>query len=295
MKSRNRLVSIVIPCKNEGNHIKTTLDSILGTATGLKYEIIVVDDASEDGSVEKIKNDGAYHEVRFFTTTGLGSAKARNFGAEQANGDYLVFCDAHVFVEAFWLDKLVGTLRNPEIGAVCPAIAPHNQPAAIGYGQVMNEKVEAKWITTNPREITPVALVPGGCVAFRAEVFKEIGGFNKGFQVWGLEDLEISYRTWIMGYSCVVNPSVKILHVFRQAHPYRVSMDHVNYNLLYMAFVHFTAERIAKVLNLVKHYPAFSPVITSVIFSDAWKQRKHYSEIRKRDDDWFMNNFNIAL
>jgi hypothetical protein len=137
--------------------------------------------------------------------------------------------------------------------------------------------------------------VPGGCVAYRKEVFQQIGGFNNGFRVWGLEDLEISFRTWIMGYSCVVNPHVKVLHVFRSAHPYRVTMEDVNYNLIYMAFVHFKAERIAKVLDLVKNYPTFSSVLVSVFFSDVWQQRKVYHQIRKHDDDWFMERFNVNL
>lgn len=298
MKKRatpNPRVSIILPCKNEGDNVRNTLDSILLTKTNVSYEIIVVDDASQDGCVEKIKNNVSYKEVKFFSTQGLGSAKARNFGAEQAKGQYLVFCDAHVFVEAYWLDKLLKGFNSPEVGAVCPAIAPHDNPDAVGYGQKMNEKVEAKWILTNPQKITSVPLVPGGCVAFRREVFNEIGGFNKGFRVWGLEDLEISFRTWLMGYSCVVNPEVKILHVFRPAHPYRVTMDDVNFNLLYMALVHFKGERIAKVLDMVKSYPHFSYVLVSAIFSDAWQQRKHYLEVRKHDDDWYMEKFNVNL
>lgn len=286
-------VSIILPCKNEGENVRSTLDSILLTKTNVDYEIIVVDDDSQDGCVENIKNVVRYKDVKFLRTSGLGSAKARNFGAQHAKGQYLVFCDAHVFVEAYWLDKLLEGFNIPAAGAVCPAIAPHDNPDAIGYGQVMNERVEAKWILTNPKEITPVGLVPGGCVAFRREVFEEIGGFNKGFRVWGLEDLEISFRTWLMGYSCLVNPKVKILHVFRPAHPYRVTMDDVNYNLLYMALVHFKGERIAKVLDMVKNQRNFSRVLVSAIFSDAWQQRRHYLQVRKHDDDWYMEKFKI--
>ncbi|WP_227763825.1 glycosyltransferase family 2 protein [Zhaonella formicivorans] len=295
MQSKTPLVSIILPCKNEGENVKKTLDSILSTATGMKYEIIVVDDGSQDDGVETVKNDPKYQKVNFLNSNGVGSAKARNFGAEMAKGEYLVFCDAHVFVEAFWLDRLVATFKSPEIGAVCPAIASHDNPAATGYGQLMTEKVQAQWHLNNPKEISPVAVAPGGCIVFRKKVFEEIGGFNKGFRVWGLEDLEISYRTWIMGYSCVVNPHVKVLHVFRQAHPYRVTMEDVNYNLLYMAFVHFKAERIARILDLLKNYPTFSQVLVSAIFSDAWKQRKYYSEVRKRDDDWYMEYFKVNL
>ena len=292
---KNKTVSIILPCKNEGNHVKNTLDSLQSTATSIRYEIIVVDDGSQDGCVERIKNYPKYSRVKFLKSESIGSAKARNFGAEYAGGDFLVFCDAHVFVEAFWLDKLLSTFTSPEIGAVSPAIAPHDNVGAVGYGQSMTERLEAKWHIIKPQDIQPVTLLPGGCVIYRREVFEEIGSFNKGFRVWGLEDLEISYRTWIMGYTCLVNPGVKVLHVFRPKHPYRVTMEDVNYNMIYLAFAHFKPERIRKILDLVKNYPAFNQVLIAVIFSDVWRQRAHYNKVRKYDDDWFFDKFNIEL
>jgi glycosyltransferase involved in cell wall biosynthesis len=287
--------SIILPCKNEGDNVRNTLDSLQSTVTSVKYEIIVVDDGSRDGSVESIQNYPKYNRVRFFKTDSIGSAKARNFGAEQANGDFLVFCDAHVFVEAFWLDKLLSSFTSSKVGAVSPGIAPHDNVGAVGYGQSMTERLEAKWHIVKPQDNTEVTLVPGGCVVFPKEVFQEIGGFNKGFRVWGLEDLEISYRTWIMGYTCLVNPQVKVLHVFRPKHPYRVTMDDVNYNMIYMAFAHFRQERITKVLEMVKNYSTFNKVLTEVVFSDVWEQRQYYEGIRKYDDDWFFEKFDIKL
>ncbi|MDS1029702.1 glycosyltransferase [Bacillota bacterium LX-D] len=295
MPNKNPLASIILPCKNEGSNIKNTLDSILSTTTTVKYEIIVVDDASQDGCVEKIKDSLNYRTVQFFTTEGLGSAKARNFGAQQARGKYLVFCDAHIFVEAFWLDKLLVSFKTPGVDAVSPAIAAHDNPVAIGYGQILNEKVEAKWITTNPRKITHVPLLPGGCVAYPKDVFEQVGGFNEGFQVWGYEDIEISYRTWIMGFTCAVNPNVKVIHIFRKSHPYKVTMDDYYFNLLHMAFVHFKPERISKVVEQIKKYGHFSKILVDVMFSDAWRQRSKYKQIRKHDDDWFMETFKVNL
>jgi len=292
---QRKTASIILPCKNEGDNVKNTLDSLLSTSTGIKYEIIVVDDGSQDGCVDNIKHYPKYNRVKFLKADSLGSAKARNFGAEQASGDYLVFCDAHVYVEAFWLDKLLSSFTSSEIGAVSPGIAPHDNIGAVGYGQFMTERLEAKWHIVKPRENTEVTLLPGGCVVFPKNVFEEIGGFNKGFRVWGLEDLEISYRTWVMGYTCVVNPNVKILHVFRPKHPYRVTMDDVNYNMIYMAFAHFKKERITRVLEMLKNYHTFNRVLTEVIFSDVWEQRKHLNAVRKYDDDWFFTKFNIKL
>ena len=293
MTVARKTASIILPCKNEGDNVRNTLDSLINTSTSVRYEIIVVDDGSRDGCVDNIKHYPKYNRVKFLKSDSIGSAKARNFGAEQASGDFLVFCDAHVFVEAFWLDKLLSSFVSPDVGAVSPGIAPHNNVGAVGYGQYMTERLEAKWYVSKPQEDTEVTLLPGGCVVYRKDVFEEIGGFNKGFRVWGLEDLEISYRTWIMGYTCLVNPNAKVLHVFRPRHPYRVTMDDVNYNMIYMAFAHFKKERISKVLDMVKSYPTFSKLLTEVIFSDVWEQRSNLISVRKYDDDWFFKKFGI--
>ncbi|MFP3589730.1 galactosyltransferase-related protein, partial [Paraburkholderia sp. SIMBA_055] len=71
--------------------------------------------------------------------------------------------------------------------------------------------------------------LPGGCLAIKKDVFFDIGGFDKGFIVWGHEDIEISIKMWLFGYKCFIQPQVKVLHIFRKSFPYTVKASHTDY------------------------------------------------------------------
>lgn len=287
--------SIILPCRNEGNNIKMTINSIRKASTQINYEIIVVDDNSEDGCCDFLRKNRPFYKVKLITTNGVGAANARNLGAEKAGGEILVFCDAHVVMEANWLDKLVQSLSVPGVEAVCPGIAPINSPQYVGFGQTWDNKLAVQWLTAVPGNISPIPLAPGGCVAIKVQVFHDVGGFERGFRVWGYEDVELSLKLWLFGYQVYVNPFVKVLHLFRQRHPYLVTMREYNYNLLRMAFSHFNQKRITKVIQMIQQDVHLPYLITEIIFSDIWEQRKKYMARRRYSDDWFMQRFNIPF
>lgn len=287
-------VSIIIPCKNEGPNVKMTVDSILAAAPGENTEIIVVDDKSDDGCCRFLQEDHKYRMVNLISAPGVGAARARNLGASAARGEYLVFCDAHIIVPEGWPENLLETFKHPGADAASPAIASLENPAAVGYGQTWNGRLEAIWLPP-PADmgIKAVPLLPGGCLAVRAGAFREVEGFDNGFIVWGYEDVELSLKMWLFGFGLYVNPSVKILHLFRKKHPYPVTMDHVHYNLLRMAYSHFNNERIDKVLDLIRTSGRPEKTIRRVLNGGALEQRLHYFARRKYDDDWFIKRFGI--
>lgn len=286
------LISIVIPCKNEGTNILNTVNSILGANNLLPYEVIVVDDASTDGCVEPVRkiND---ERLRIFKTTGLGAPQARNYGAAHANGEIFVFCDAHVFVPDKWLDIMLKPLLLHEADVVSPAISPHDNPSNTGYGQKINRKMEVVWYTAPPQGISEIAVSPGGCQAMTRNAFEKVGGYDEGFKVWGYEDIEISIKLWLFGFRLVVEPKVNVLHVFRNTHPYRVEYRHVHYNLIRMAVNHFNFRRYRKTLQLVGDFSWADEVIEDVNLSNSWSQRVRYLNNRKHNDDWYFAKFGI--
>lgn len=101
MENINRLenkslidVSIIIPCKNEVNNLKSTVDSIMESKNVLRSEIIVVDDASIDLSTEFLSSDlykDTYKDIILLKTNNVGVAKAKNIGGKIAKGKYLFF------------------------------------------------------------------------------------------------------------------------------------------------------------------------------------------------------------
>ncbi|KJR97018.1 MAG: hypothetical protein VR68_13290 [Peptococcaceae bacterium BRH_c4a] len=287
--------SIIIPVKNEGLNIKVTVDSIMRTSGDISYEIIVVDDNSSDWCCSFLKNDQYIHpHISLLATRGLGAANARNAGADQARGEIFVFCDAHITVSPDWLIKMEKDFSLRTVDGLSPAIASMADPGAVGYGQTWNDRLEPKWLP-KPSDMTATPLLPGGCQAFRKSAFRKVGGYDRGFKVWGREDEELSFKMWLFGHSLFVNPEIKILHLFRPAHPYPVSMDHVNYNFLRMACSHLSEGKLSSAFSLISGEHNFSSLLASVCLSDVWNQRSDYLARRLHDDEWYMKRFNIPF
>jgi len=118
-------VSVLMPCYNEGNHIRDSLTSVgqMLEGAGLDYEIVVVDDGSTDGTAEEASKipDGHVKIVGYKPNKGKGHAL--RYGFQKATGDVIVFMDSdseitppdiHSYIHALAsADIAVGSRRNP--------------------------------------------------------------------------------------------------------------------------------------------------------------------------------------
>lgn len=289
------VTSIIIPCCNEGEYIKKTVESMQTAKSAVAYEIIVVDDGSTDGCCDFLR-DEEKKGIRLISTAGVGAANARNLGVIAAKGDNYVFCDAHIFVGDGWLDSLTGSLAIPDVDVVVPGIVNATNPGSpAGYGQTWDDKLATVWFNEKPAKLKEVPLAPGGCLAVRAAVFREVGGFETGFKKWGFEDVELSLKLWLFGFKIYVNPNVTVQHVFRTSQTYFIRDEEYHYNYLRMAFSHFNRKRIEKILASALHLRNAHITLTDLLFSDIWEQRRRYMARRKFDDDWFMQKFSIPF
>ncbi|WP_458402850.1 glycosyltransferase family 2 protein [Methanobrevibacter sp.] len=100
-------VSIIMPVYNGSKFIKTSIESVL-SQTMNDIEIICVDDGSEDNSLDLLKEYESKHEcIRVFSQENQGSGKARNYGMDEAQGEYIGFIDADdIFVDKDSLELL---------------------------------------------------------------------------------------------------------------------------------------------------------------------------------------------
>ncbi|NRD76724.1 glycosyltransferase [Bacillus sp. BRMEA1] len=286
------VVSLVIPAKNEGRNVKNTIKSALKVKTSFPFEIIVVDDGSTDKCCDFISSLGI-NQIKRIQTNGVGAAQARNIGANAAKGTYLIFCDAHLFFEDDWIEGLLEPIQQGIADAVTPGIANVDSPQYPGLGQTLNASLETQW-HLNKSELFPTAILPGGCLAISKEVFADIGGFDRYFKVWGYEDIELSIKMWLFGYTCFVQPAVKILHVFRSVHPYNINWDDFYFNMLRMAYSHFSEDRINKCKAAITNSNP-EAIESEVLNTNVLAQREQYFQRRKYDDDWFMKKFEIPF
>lgn len=317
-------VSIVLPARNERDHLEQTVRSIWRARTGVTYEVIVVEDGSSDATPEiadslalaappgewaqgspespegsKVPVPHAHERapalgLNVIHTGGLGAARARNVGAEAARGRILVFCDAHVFVEDGWLDELVRLVDSGDWDAICPGISAHDRTDRAGFGQSLSASAIIRWLP-KPRQPERVPILPGACLAVPTRIFRQVGGFDDGLRTWGFEDIEWSIRMWLMGYRLGTTPNTMIRHVFRQVHPYTVPPYHYYYNLARMSLSHFSGPRLARLLRALEAYPMRFDLLTALLSDGTLERRQELFKIRVHSDEWLVQTFALPL
>jgi len=295
---RTPSVSIVIPTRNEGDLLAFTVQWIFRTGDGVDFEIIVINDGSTDASVQKLfELYGRDPRLKIVAGERLGPGGARNLGASEATGHYVLFIDAHCQTPPGWLQGMLTPLADSSVGMVGCAFADLRDPFAspsAGAGCTWGSAaLDMVWLSPRAGVAYDVPLLPGGCQALRRDDFLSFAYYDLGMSHIGSEGEEQALRCWLMGYRVLVESRVVVRHLFRTNIPYAVNAGKLIYNRLRIAFVHFTPERCARVVDALKNVPQFSEQLLELAASDALKQRASWAARRKASDDWFFETFRI--
>jgi GT2 family glycosyltransferase len=293
-RQADALASVVIVSHNEGCHLRRTVESLLPGLPG-GGKIVVVDDASTDGSTEELRDLAAVVLLR--SEQRLGVARARNLGGRHAGARILVFSDAHVQAPPDWAAPLTNLLEDPTIGAVGPVISNMRDRTLKGYGlRFCGPSLSWKYLGFQGPNPHPVPLLGGGFIALRSDVFDTVRGFDEGMVLYGIEDAEMSLRLWLLGYQCMLVPSVDVAHLFRTKEDipeYQRDWETVLHNQLRMATIHLNAERFKLLVKCRADNAVFPAALTRLITSDVWARRSEIRAQRRFDDDWFFHKFGM--
>ncbi|NYE57654.1 glycosyltransferase [Carboxydothermus ferrireducens] len=285
------LASIIIISYNEGQWLRKTVESFLAAKTGIPFEIIVIDDGSTDQSTVFL-NSSRYKNVDLIKLPRSGVTKAKNVGANKARGDVLIFSDAHILVEDFWLEKMLEDLQEKTI--LSPLVVSLLEPQRVGMGLTFNNELLPCWRSYTTNSIENVPVLPGGFMLIKKSDFFTLGGYDEGLKIWGYDDCEFSLRAWLMGFNLLVTPRTKVFHLFRSGQTYKGYNENVLFNLGRLACLHFKPQRIVKVLNKVGRFPFGAKIIEDLAYEQKlWQQREHYLKVRVKDDDWYFKRFGI--
>ena len=169
--NRSSLVSIIIPARDEAARVGEVVRAVL--AQGIQdrsCEVVVVDDASTDGTAELAERAGA-RVLRLAAGQGGNPAAARNRGAAAARGDVLVFLDCDCVPQPGWLTELLAGLdRCPIVGGSL-GLPP-------GLGITARADYYCGWYHVHPgRPAGRVRQHPPGNLCVRREVFAATDGF----------------------------------------------------------------------------------------------------------------------
>jgi len=287
-------VSFILPSLNEGDNLYKTIKSLCDTST-CDYEIIVIDNGSTDGSTDFIENGNCDIPTRLFKIANpLGVARARNFGAAFAEGDIVVFVDAHIVFPYDWITPIIEVVQREDVGIVAPAVSAWGAPGALGFGMHWTDAtLNVEWLGKQCEDPYAVPMLPGLCQAFRWDFFHEIDGFDTGMVGYGTEDLEICLRTWLLGYKVFIVPEIEISHLFRANAPYDLHWTDTVYNMLRATYAHFNSQRADRVIAEIKSLPYFREAYNLIRDSDIWSRRRSLEVKRIFDDNWFFDKFGM--
>jgi GT2 family glycosyltransferase len=294
--------SVVIVTRDESTYLRRTVHSLC-TNPSAPDEIIVVDDQSTDGSTEGLVE--TYGRVRVLRPDRrLGVAGARNYGAERARGDVIVFSDAHIEVPQDWAVPILDALSIDHAGAAATGLENLRQRPGKGvcggrWRPGTADYLRWEWLRCKTGDPYPIPLLTGGFLAMRREVFEKVGGFDSGMFKYGVEDTELSVRLWTMGYQCLAVPRVLVAHRF-DSPTGKAGCDYKNaeiaiHNKLRLAVLHFSAQRIERVVKHFAGNPKFPAAFGRLAQGDAWTRRQKLHAVRKHDDDWYFQRFAIPL
>jgi GT2 family glycosyltransferase len=236
-------LSIIIVTYNSENHIKSCLQSLIKLITKYNFEIIVVDNASQDNSAHLIREFKSQQpEVIFIqNTSNLGYSKANNIGIKEARGKYILFLNPDVTIPRKSLDRLIDSLEvEKSRGIVAPQLRYSNgsvQESARRYPSLavqtyarlpiickfyknkLDQYLMRDW---NHQISRNVDWVIGAVMLTKKEYLCKVGLFDEAFFLY-CEDVDLCYRFAKKGFKIYYNSDVELVHDYQKASSSRIN------------------------------------------------------------------------
>ena len=217
------------------NSVETLRDCVAELADADGVSVIVVDNASSDGSLETVA-DLAVRALRL--ETNLGFASGCNRGAEAGTAPSILFLNPDARIDVASLRRLVAVVEADErIALVAPVIADGHGAVDFSIRRFPRLRSTysralflhrafpyAAWSDEIVRDTRayaqrgPVEWVSGACMLVRRAALVHVGGWDEGFFLYG-EDIDICRRMWSAGYRVEFEPAAQAVHVGGRSAP----------------------------------------------------------------------------
>lgn len=224
-------ISIITVAYNSEKYIENFIQSVLQNTRETSWELVLIDNASADRTVEKINDclgrlgDFQKSKIKFLKSEkNLGYGGGNNLGAKHSSGDIYVFLNPDTLVEKNWILPIISKFENnPEIGVIGPKILYADRETIqsaggwiekvsfahhYGYG----EKDAGQWNTEKE-----VDYVTGACLAIRKELFEKCLGFDENYFPGYYEETELCAKIRKLGCKVFYVPESVIIHLESQS------------------------------------------------------------------------------
>jgi len=245
-------VSAVIVSFNTREDLLRCLGSLLPIPRDLLDEVLVVDNASSDDSVEAVRE--RYPEVRVIANPqNAGFARANNQGLRETHGELVLFLNSDAELRPGALQALVSALdRRPELGLVGPRTLNSDGTVQVSYGPLLTPLAEWRQ-RRRVRAVSrrdPAALrrleaegrrdgspdwLSGSCLLARREALSAVGGFDEAFFLYE-EDVDLCLRLRRAGWEIAYVAAAEVVHHLGRSsagQPTRAGLEYHRSHLLY--------------------------------------------------------------
>jgi len=214
-------LAVVIVNRNGKDALARCLESLRESAQGKDWEVIIADNASDDGSPEAVSRN--FPKFRLLRTGGnLGFAKANNMAWKQTRSPFVLFLNPDTVVHPGSLELLVeGMKRDPQAGACGPLLLREGDKPQVSFGgrvSFFRELLQKSLLNPyykrrlrskcRPREVTWVS---GACLLARREAVEQAAGFDENFFLY-FEDIDLCVRMAARGWKVLFLPQVRVFH-----------------------------------------------------------------------------------
>lgn len=224
-------LSVVIPSYNTRDLMEQALRTVQEASDGIRVQVVVVDNASRDGSADMVAE--RFPDVELIRNErNVGFGGANNLAFERVQGRHVLLLNSDTIVRPDTLRTLVAFMDDhPDAGAAgCRINNPDGSlqldcrrsfptPSAAfykltGLGRMFpNSRRFARYNLTylDPDEVNEVDALSGSCMIVRRQVLAEVGGFDEAYFMYG-EDLDWCYRMREAGWKIYYTPATEIIH-----------------------------------------------------------------------------------
>ncbi len=223
-------LSIIIVNYKTRSYLEPCLESIKACRPSVSHEVIVVDNASYDGSKEMI--EAKYPDTIYIQSdANLGFAKANNLAGKRALGRAFLFLNPDTLVLGTALETLYESLQSdPASGSAGPVLLNSDmtlQTSCIqSFPTIVNQVADSEYLRrafpnsslwgfshANKPEKLPseVDVISGACLMVRKEVFEAVGGFSEDYFMY-YEDTDLCYKIRNKGWKNIFVPQAKVVH-----------------------------------------------------------------------------------
>jgi len=220
---RTGAISVVVVSWNRRDLLRSCLQSLRRQNLEQPFEVIIVDNGSDDGSLEMALREFPENPVfrlrLIRNQVNVGFCAGNNQGFAASDSEFVALLNNDAEAEPDWLSALVGAFEGrQDVGMAASKILVHEDPRRIDkvghliYPDGQNRGRGSGELDAGQYDRIEEVLWPDGCAAmYRRAMLDQIGGFDEDFFAYA-DDAELGLRARIAGWKCLYMPSARVQH-----------------------------------------------------------------------------------